>query len=348
MQKNTLSKEIPPKKHKSILNSLNSMIIQNNLQKEINNFIDIRYRDLENRNVYLQNKNVELEQMNEVLINILEEKLTNNTEEIETAIHDEDGAIKNVNNSENSHIDNSIKDTENLKLHDLFNKLKDGKMKNDVLKANFKPSFISHYKSEITKLQNELLSIKKHQKNHNVDLEEENTKLVGEIINQKKRFIEELRKLKEGFDSEYRAKKQKIDEESKENAKNDNEKYNSTCNMTIIADLKMQIENALTAFEERKHAALYHKRNAIKYLAQIENLNKKIREYENIDKNDIENLRKLLRCAACDKNYKDSALLRCMHVFCKECIDERVRTRQRNCPTCGENFCMAEVKKIYL
>ncbi|KAF9101661.1 hypothetical protein BGX29_005396 [Mortierella sp. GBA35] len=57
---------------------------------------------------------------------------------------------------------------------------------------------------------------------------------------------------------------------------------------------------------------------------------------------------KLLKCQACDLNFKSHVILRCMHVFCKSCMDKQMEIRQRKCPTCRENFGAKDVKEIYL
>lgn len=63
---------------------------------------------------------------------------------------------------------------------------------------------------------------------------------------------------------------------------------------------------------------------------------------------DVEKYKALLRCTVCNSKYKDTAILRCMHVFCGGCVDELVRVRNRKCPTCGEGFTLNDVKKIFL
>ena len=56
----------------------------------------------------------------------------------------------------------------------------------------------------------------------------------------------------------------------------------------------------------------------------------------------------LLKCTSCQRNFKSHVLQRCMHVFCKPCIDSRIETRQRKCPTCGDAFGTGDVKQIFL
>eukprot|EP00866_Antonospora_locustae_P000958 jgi/Antlo1/958/1063 len=63
---------------------------------------------------------------------------------------------------------------------------------------------------------------------------------------------------------------------------------------------------------------------------------------------DVDKYKRLLKCTACDRRYKDSVINKCMHVFCQECLDQRIRTRNRMCPSCGEAFSLNDVKRIYL
>ena len=55
----------------------------------------------------------------------------------------------------------------------------------------------------------------------------------------------------------------------------------------------------------------------------------------------------MLRCSVCKDRFKDCAITRCFHLFCKECIDENLRNRHRKCPACGEKFGQDDVKSIY-
>lgn len=63
---------------------------------------------------------------------------------------------------------------------------------------------------------------------------------------------------------------------------------------------------------------------------------------------DIDKYKKLLKCMACDKRYKNTVINKCMHVFCQECLDQRIKSRNRMCPSCGESFSPNDVKRIYL
>ncbi len=55
----------------------------------------------------------------------------------------------------------------------------------------------------------------------------------------------------------------------------------------------------------------------------------------------------MLRCSVCRDRFKSVAITRCFHLFCKECIEENLRTRHRKCPACGEKFGQDDVRSVY-
>lgn len=46
----------------------------------------------------------------------------------------------------------------------------------------------------------------------------------------------------------------------------------------------------------------------------------------------------MIMCSACNKREKQKVLMKCMHVFCEQCINENIRMRQRACPHCRTKF----------
>ena len=55
----------------------------------------------------------------------------------------------------------------------------------------------------------------------------------------------------------------------------------------------------------------------------------------------------MLRCSVCHDRFKEVAITRCYHLFCRECIDTNLANRQRKCPACGERFGFDDVKTVY-
>ena len=53
-------------------------------------------------------------------------------------------------------------------------------------------------------------------------------------------------------------------------------------------------------------------------------------------------------CTVCRKNFKDTAIKTCGHVFCKDCVEERLTSRSRKCPNCGKSFGSNDHMKVTL
>lgn len=55
----------------------------------------------------------------------------------------------------------------------------------------------------------------------------------------------------------------------------------------------------------------------------------------------------MLRCSVCRDRFKSVAITRCFHMFCRDCIEENLRNRQRKCPACGDKFGQDDVRNVY-
>lgn len=55
----------------------------------------------------------------------------------------------------------------------------------------------------------------------------------------------------------------------------------------------------------------------------------------------------MLRCSVCKDRFKQVAITKCFHLFCKECINENLKNRNRKCPACGEKFGQDDVKTVF-
>jgi len=62
---------------------------------------------------------------------------------------------------------------------------------------------------------------------------------------------------------------------------------------------------------------------------------------------EVKQLMTILRCSTCNQDLKTHVLLKCMHTFCKSCIDARLTTRQRKCPACNLKFQDSDVQALY-
>lgn len=66
------------------------------------------------------------------------------------------------------------------------------------------------------------------------------------------------------------------------------------------------------------------------------------------DENQLEALRSIAKCSVCLKNWKDTVITACGHVFCNECTQERLAARLRRCPSCNKGFSANDLLSIHL
>ncbi|OJT06362.1 E3 ubiquitin-protein ligase BRE1 [Trametes pubescens] len=63
--------------------------------------------------------------------------------------------------------------------------------------------------------------------------------------------------------------------------------------------------------------------------------------------NEIDKCMSLLKCSTCHMNMRNTVITKCMHSFCKSCVEARIATRQRKCPACNLPFSQGEVQQLY-
>ncbi|CCH46127.1 E3 ubiquitin-protein ligase [Wickerhamomyces ciferrii] len=66
------------------------------------------------------------------------------------------------------------------------------------------------------------------------------------------------------------------------------------------------------------------------------------------DQNEADSFRSLIYCSLCSKNWKNTAIKVCGHVFCEECAKERIAARMRKCPSCNKQFSTNDLLTIHL
>ncbi|OTA66791.1 ubiquitin ligase protein BRE1 [Hypoxylon sp. EC38] len=61
-----------------------------------------------------------------------------------------------------------------------------------------------------------------------------------------------------------------------------------------------------------------------------------------------EMLRTMATCSVCKKDFKNTIIRTCGHIFCRGCVDDRIANRMRKCPTCGRAFDKSDTMAIHL
>ncbi|KAI8634842.1 E3 ubiquitin-protein ligase-like protein [Xylariaceae sp. FL1651] len=61
-----------------------------------------------------------------------------------------------------------------------------------------------------------------------------------------------------------------------------------------------------------------------------------------------EMLRSMATCSICKKDFKNTILRGCGHIFCRGCVDDRLANRMRKCPNCNKAFDKNDIMTIHL
>ncbi|OWZ19149.1 hypothetical protein PHMEG_0006644 [Phytophthora megakarya] len=70
-------------------------------------------------------------------------------------------------------------------------------------------------------------------------------------------------------------------------------------------------------------------------------------ELTDLERFELRDLQKLVNCSVCQDRRKDVIISKCFHMFCKECIDNNLKSRNRKCPTCKKMFGQDDVKSVW-
>lgn len=63
---------------------------------------------------------------------------------------------------------------------------------------------------------------------------------------------------------------------------------------------------------------------------------------------ELQDLQKVVRCSVCQDRKKSVIISKCFHMFCKECVDNNLKSRNRKCPTCKKMFGQDDVKSVWI
>jgi E3 ubiquitin-protein ligase BRE1 len=62
----------------------------------------------------------------------------------------------------------------------------------------------------------------------------------------------------------------------------------------------------------------------------------------------VNSLKSRIVCPVCNTRDKQVIIMRCRHMFCRQCIDTNIENRNRKCPGCGQKFSGKDISDIWL
>jgi len=137
--------------------------------------------------------------------------------------------------------------------------------------------------------------------------------------------------------------------------------HQKTVSLESLQKQVQALEQGMTEAEQESEANLHRARKVEDELTQLkQSTSKEISKLTQTStavgaatpreeelQNEVQNLMTILRCSTCKQDFKSHVLLKCMHTFCKSCIDARLTTRQRKCPACNMKFQDSDVQPLY-
>ncbi|TYZ59183.1 hypothetical protein PybrP1_007116 [[Pythium] brassicae (nom. inval.)] len=70
-------------------------------------------------------------------------------------------------------------------------------------------------------------------------------------------------------------------------------------------------------------------------------------ELSDLERFELAELQKLVKCSVCQDQRKNVLLAKCFHMFCRDCVDSNLKSRNRKCPTCKKMFGQDDVKAVW-
>ncbi|RKU41753.1 E3 ubiquitin-protein ligase bre1, variant 2 [Coniochaeta pulveracea] len=119
-----------------------------------------------------------------------------------------------------------------------------------------------------------------------------------------------------------------------------------------ITELTNLVKSRDAEAHHLKTKAMEQETEVEKYKARIDHITKdrdnwKAKSMSN-SSSEEDMLRNLVICSVCRINFKNTILKTCGHVFCNECVENRITNRMRKCPSCSKAFDKSDAMAAHL
>ncbi|BFZ53879.1 E3 ubiquitin-protein ligase bre1 [Savitreella phatthalungensis] len=114
--------------------------------------------------------------------------------------------------------------------------------------------------------------------------------------------------------------------------------------LTQANEQAASLSSRLTTLEEQRKRDV---RDLERYRA-AETAERKANSAAGMDADQLQVYRSMALCSVCNLRWKDTTITSCGHVFCRDCVDKRIETRQRRCPNCNKGFGANDVLAVHL
>ncbi|KAI2487122.1 E3 ubiquitin-protein ligase bre1 [Pyrenophora tritici-repentis] len=119
-----------------------------------------------------------------------------------------------------------------------------------------------------------------------------------------------------------------------------------------IAELKKVVETKDATCLAAKHAQRESETERDKLAAQVTGLEKQVQIYKKKStanqSSEVSTMELLIQCQICKSKLKNTVIKTCGHMFCDQCVQDRLTNRARKCPNCGKAFGSNDTMRVHL
>jgi E3 ubiquitin-protein ligase BRE1 len=119
-----------------------------------------------------------------------------------------------------------------------------------------------------------------------------------------------------------------------------------------IAELKKVVEVKDAACLAAKHAQRESETEREKLNAQVAGLEKQVQVWKKKSagnqSTETSVMEQMIQCQICKSRFKNTVIKTCGHIFCHECVQDRLSNRARKCPNCGKAFGSNDTMRVHL
>ena len=119
-----------------------------------------------------------------------------------------------------------------------------------------------------------------------------------------------------------------------------------------IAELKKVVETKDAAYLAARHTQREACTERDGLAAQVDGLKEQIQVWKKKSKgeqsSDMALMESMLQCQICKSRVKNTCIKTCGHLFCHDCVQDRLTNRARKCPNCGKAFGSNDTMRVHL
>jgi E3 ubiquitin-protein ligase BRE1 len=162
------------------------------------------------------------------------------------------------------------------------------------------------------------------------------------LIEKLEKQTTEMRSQMDELSIQHRQLQQKVNESA----------ITSEGHVSQIAELKKHLEAKDASCLAAKQAQRESETERESLSAQVAGLKKQVQTWKKKSTGDqtseTATMEQMIQCQICKSRFKNTVIKTCGHLFCDQCVQDRLTNRARKCPNCGKAFGSNDTMRVHL